>query len=102
MTAANVTLKNGGDAPGAAVTTTMLTLHELAGTDFIAFYELVAACRDRDHALFGGTASTLQAYAMVESVDGSGRASIHDAVRDIVLSAVTGEDLGLSLQSPLE
>lgn len=91
-----VTLKNGSEIPEPLVTVTMVSLQDLIKSNPIAFYELVMRCRDRDHRLFGNTGEVLKSFALVES-----NGEIHDAVRDIVLSATEGEGLEMSLGSPL-
>ncbi len=97
MTVTNVTLRNGKEVPEPMIATTMLALCTLAESDFIAFYELVAVCRDKEHVIFGDCAAKIAGFGLMESAGGE----VHDAIRDVVLAAVTGEDFGLSLQSPL-
>ena len=95
MTATNVMLRNGKEAPDILVNTTMLALSTLLSQQPVAFYELVEVCRNKDHVIFGDCASRIERFGLMES----GR--VHECVRDIVLSAVDGEDFDLTLHSPL-
>ena len=96
-----IALKNGDEVPSPLVATTMITLEHLYNNDPITFYELVTACRNPDHVLWGGSGEKLVNLVMLESVDGSGHGKAHDAVKSIVLSAVEGEDLEMTLVSPV-
>ena len=96
-----VQLKNGKTAPAAPVATTMIALRRIAETDFIAFYELVCACRNPQHMVFGNTWQAAVGLALAEQVNGDGTLRIHDIVRDVILSAVTGEDFSLSVGDPV-
>jgi hypothetical protein len=92
----NVTLKNGSQEPAPVVTTTMMLLRSLCTSDPICFYELTMKCRDNNHQLFGNCASKLQGLSLLQS-DGT----VYHAVKNVVLSAVTGEDLDMALGSPI-
>lgn len=91
-----VTLKTGVELPEAIVATGMLSLEHLIHSNPIAFFELVAVCRDLNHQIFGNAGDVLSGLALLE-LDGRP----HDAIRDIVLAATEGEGLGLRLGSPL-
>ena len=71
-----VQLKNGKTAPAAPVATTMIALRRIAETDFIAFYELVCACRNPQHMVFGNTWQAAVGLALAEQVNG-GRHPAH-------------------------
>ena len=73
----------------------MQSLNTLLAEDPIAFYELTMKARDSQHEFFGNAAQRLQALALVEP---DGR--INGSVRNIVLSAVTGEGLDMKLDMP--
>ncbi len=88
-----VTLKNGAEVAKTIVNTAMLSIQEL---NLIVFYELVMKARDSKHKFFGNTAEVLKALSLVQA-DGN----LHDAIRDIVLSASEGEGLGLRLVNPM-
>jgi hypothetical protein len=90
------TLKTGAIVPSMMVPVTRMSLDHLLGSNPIAFYELVQLCRDNTHELFGNTRDTLRGLSLIES-DGLP----HDVVRQIVLSSVYGEGLGLWLTSPV-
>lgn len=89
-------LKNGTEEAAPLVKVTMMSAEHLVESNPIAFVELVALCRDRDHELFGNTAVELQRLALV-GPDGS----VHDSIRNVVLSAAEGEGLEMRFVSPL-
>ena len=90
-----VTLKNGSEIPSIAVATTMMNLEQLMKTDSVAFYELVQKCRNSNHTMWGNSSNTAESWGLMAS----GRVS--GAVSDIVLSAVNGDDLDMTLESPI-
>lgn len=92
-----VTLKNGGEEADILVAATMMSLRSLIDEAPIAFYELVMKCRDRNHRLFGNTGQVLQRCSLIQSDE-----SIHNSIRNIVLSAAVGEGLQMSLGSPIK
>lgn len=91
-----VVLKNGAKEAETVVITTMMSLRHLVDSEPLTFYELVAKCRDNNHQLFGNTGEKLKNLALVQSDE-----SIPDTVRNIVLSAIEGEGLKMSLGSPI-
>ncbi len=54
-------------------------------------------CRDSSHDFFGTTADELKALAFLHS-DGT----VQRAIKEIVLSAAVGEELEMTLQSPIK
>ena len=80
------TLKHGEESTP-LVAVTMLALHHLLEQEPVAFYDLVMKCRDRDYAFFGNAREKLQERALVQP-DGT----VHSSIRNIVLTAVTGND----------
>jgi len=96
-----VRLKNGDEVPEVMVKVVMLSLKTLNETYPIAFYELVMACRDREHVLFGNSHEILARLTLIEEIDDTGRPRIHDLTRSIVLSAAEGEELDMRLVSPV-
>jgi hypothetical protein len=88
-----LTLKNGAQEAQPLVSITTILLKNLIREDPIAFYELVMCCRDAEHTPFGNTAEKLQARRLYP---------VHDSIRNIVLSAVTGEGLAMQLGSPVQ
>jgi hypothetical protein len=98
---ATVRLKNGEEVPDVVVKVLMISLTKLIGSNPIAFYELVMACRNpAEHILFGNTSEMLVQMNLIESVDEAGRARIHDTTRSIVLSASEGGEHDMRLVSP--
>jgi len=91
-----VTLKNGAEEAKALVETVYMCLSNLIEDHPIAFYELVMKCRDGNHELFGNTSTVLSQFAMIQH-DGS----VHGSIRNIVLSAVQGSGLDMTLSSPV-
>jgi hypothetical protein len=53
-------------------------------------------CRDQKHQFFGKSGEDLKALSLVQN-DGS----IHESVRNIVLSAAKGDGLAMKFQSPI-
>lgn len=90
-----VKLKNGSEAPRAAVMFIMVMLEKLMKKDPIGFYNLVGKCRN-PHIIF-------DKYESVPEISGlmtSGK--VRDFARNIVLSAVEEDDTGtMHLTSPL-
>lgn len=91
-----VTLKNGAQVPQVLVVTTMMNLTRLINSNPIAFYELVQKCRDNNHQMFGNTKEIAVSLALM---DRSG--SVHRTVKDVVLSAVQGDDFDMTLGNPI-
>ncbi len=91
-----VTLKNGSQEAEGLVVVAMMSLRKLIQEKPIVFYELVMKARDPNHKFFGQSIEDLKALSLV-SVDGS----MHDSIRNIVLSAAEGEGLDMALTSPI-
>lgn len=92
-----VTLKNGTTEAKALVNATMLVLRDLAESDPLLLYELTMLCRDSSHQLWGSAGAKLKDRKLIEA---DGR--VHQSIRNIVLSAVTGDGFDMCLTSPLE
>ena len=90
-----VQLANGTFVPDVLVTTTMIVLRDLVDNDAISFYELAMKCRDASHPFWGSTEETLKKAALIEE-----NGEIHDSIKNIVLSAVKGDELEMTLGSP--
>lgn len=90
-------LKNGASEARNLVEVAMFVLQALLTEDPVAFYELVMLCRDPKHELWGNTRDKLTERNLVES---SGQP--HSSMRNIVLSAVTGDDFDLTLGNPFQ
>jgi len=91
-----VKLKNGSEVPKPVVVTTMMSLEALMEKNPIAFYELVEKARNPKHPMFGNTQDVVAKWALI---DLSG--VIHSAVRDVILSAVSGDELDMRLGNPV-
>lgn len=91
-----VTLKNGAEEALPLVTVTMLSIRSLMQKDPIAFYELVMKCRDRQHQFYGNTGEVLQSLSLLDN-----RGCVQGSIRNIVLSAVEGDGLEMSIRSPV-
>jgi hypothetical protein len=91
-----IVLKNGAEEAEPLVKVAMLSLESLIQSSPIAFYELVMKCRDSNHQFFGNTVERLKELSLVQR-DGT----IHDSVRNIVLSAAEGDGLDMKLVSPV-
>ncbi len=89
-------LKNGIEEAEPLVLTTMVVLRELMANKPMVFHELVMKCRDSSYTLFGNTEAVLQEFALMLSDE-----SIHNSIKNIVLSAVTGDGLAMTLDSPV-
>lgn len=92
-----VTLKNGAEENTDVVALTMGLLRELIAKDYIAFYELVKKCREPNHTFHGNSGNVLTRLKLVEP-----KGSVNKSVRNIVLSAIVGDGMGLSLSSPIK
>jgi hypothetical protein len=91
-----VKLKNGSEIPKPIVITTMMSLEAIMNSNPIAFYELVEKARDSKHVMFGNTKEVVSKWALMDS-----NGTIHSSVKDIVLSAVSGNELEMSLGNPI-
>lgn len=86
-------LKNGTDESATLVSATMMTLELLLSGKPVIFAEAVLLARDRTYLPFAP--DLLREYALVGSDNRT-----HDSVRNVVLSAVTGEGFDLTLGDP--
>lgn len=93
-----VTLRNGTRVAGSVVRTTALALEALLANHPMAVCELLEACKDPQHAMFGRTGSAALELGLIQGLHFDGRADIHDAVRDIVLASVADD---LTLRDPV-
>lgn len=91
-----VVLKNGAEEARALVTVGMISIESLAREYPMIFYELVMLARDRNHELFGRAGEELRNRALI----GPGN-HMHDSLRNIVMSAVTGEGMDMVLGNPI-
>ncbi|NLH78692.1 MAG: hypothetical protein GX465_16820 [Acidobacteria bacterium] len=91
-------LKNGSEEAEPLVKVTMMSLNQLMQglPGAIDAYELVEKCKDPAHEMFGDSEKHLIDAGLME---GPGR--IHDSVKNVVLSAASGEGLELHFESPI-
>lgn len=92
-----VTLNNGAKEAKSLVNIAMFSLGILMEKQPIAFYELVMKCRDDKHEFFWNTSKVLKDLQLVENDGG-----IHDSLRNIVLSAIKGDWMDLTLMTPIQ
>ncbi len=92
-----VELKNGSKEDKRIVVVIMVSLRNLIKTHPIALCELIMKCKDANHQFFGNTGEVLQGLCLVQ-IDGS----VNTSVSDIVLSAVEGDGLDMTLSSPIK
>ena len=91
-----VKLNNGSEELNGLVNVTYMSLGALLEKNPIVFYDLVMVCRDRDHKLFGKSGQTLVDKNLLQP-----DFRPHSSVRNIVLSAVKGDGLGMQLVWPV-
>ncbi|MBD3004772.1 hypothetical protein [Streptomyces sp. 5-10] len=97
-----VKLKTGAEVSQYVLGTTLTALNRLFSQEAsmgeaLAAIELVTLARDPGHVLFGRTSQTLADLSLVDHAH-----RMHDDVRQIVLAATEGDDMGLYLVSPIK
>lgn len=80
-----VTLKNGSEEFGPAVIAIHLSLTRVFNEDPMAAYDLVMKCRDSNYRMFGNAEERLANLSLMQP-----GGHIHDTVRNVVLSSVSG------------
>lgn len=94
-----VKLKNGSEEVSQLIPITMMALRRLMDEGkFIVVYELIQMCRDRNHKPWGETGADLKALSLASEFDGTW--TVHKSIRNIVLSAVSGEGLDMTISDP--
>lgn len=91
-----VRLKNGQEEAAISVAATMITLEDLWTNEPICAYELVQMARTHGHVPFGNTEQKLRERGLMNPAG-----VVHGIVKNVVLSAVTGEGFDLVLGSPV-
>ena len=93
-------LKNGSEERDAAVAATMISLKYLWNSGFsgiTVISDLLQICKnDPTYRAFGDNEETLKELALLQE-DGKP----HATIRNIVLSAISGEGLEMTLESPI-
>lgn len=90
-----VYLKNNSEEAASLVNVMMVSLCLLFDEDPIVFYELVMLARDQQHNLFGNTGDKLKDLHLIQRDN-----RMHTSLRNIVLSAVAGDGLEMTLGDP--
>lgn len=90
-----VRLKNNSEEAVPLVNVMMVSLRLLLEEQPVTFYELVMLARDWQHDLFGNTGDKLRERHLIQQ---DGR--MHASLRNIILSAVEGNGLKMSLGDP--
>lgn len=91
-----VKLRNGTEEVAMMVPIIMMHLKSMFADDPIAAYEIVMHARDRNHPPWNETMTArFKSLSLLES---DGR--MHDTVRNIIVSAVTGDLLDMTLRDP--
>lgn len=91
-----VKLRNGGEEADVLVAATMASVRGLLRSNPVAFYELVMKARDARHRFWSD--SIRRDLADLGLVDSEGR--VHRSVANVVVSAVTGDGLAMTLGDP--
>lgn len=92
-----VKLKNGAEESDKAVAVITISLEHLFTTMPVLAYDLVMKCRDADYRLFGNTAVLLHERGLMDT---SGH--VHETIRNVVLSAVIGDGVEMTLTNPVK
>ena len=95
-----IMLKNGAEEVAPLVNVVMHVLRNLWNEKPMVAYDFIMICRDRNYKPFGSIIVLLLETNMVQ-FDGES-CSVHDSVKNIVLSAVTGEGIDMVLGSPVK
>lgn len=90
-----ITLKNGSVEFQPLVKITMLSLEKLMLDKPILFYELVMKARDSKHVFFGNSADDLKSLNLIHNDE-----TLHESIRNIIVSATEGDGLDMKLVSP--
>lgn len=92
-----IRLKNGSEELSTLVAVTMMSLKNLLKSDPISFIELVSKARDRNHKVFSKHQTNVLVGLGLMEPEGN----LHNSISNVVLSAVTGEDLDMTLGDPV-
>ena len=92
-----VILKNGAEETKPLVVVMMGKLETLMKETPLVFYDLVMLCRDSTYQPFGGAGEDLKTLGFVNS-DGS----VHQSIRNVVLSATNSDGMEMTLGSPVK
>lgn len=88
-------LNNGAREEKVLVACLMLSLNKLFTDSPLAFYDLVSLCRDATY----DTSYTFADLRKLNLVQPAG--TVHESIKNVVLSAAKGDGLGMTLGSPV-
>lgn len=92
-----IRLKNGSEELSTLIAVMRVSLKNLINSDPISFFELVSKARNRNHQVFSKhQVDVLKGLGLMEP-DGN----LHQSVINVVTSAVTGDDLDMTLGDPV-
>lgn len=96
------TLRNGSEEIAVLVNTIMFIIRGLLdnGKGMI-FYELVKTCRDRNHKLLGVSGEQLKKLELITVLHQDRTASVHNSIRNIVLSCAKGYGIEIEIINPV-
>jgi len=92
-----IRLKNGSEELSTLVAVIMMSLKNLIERDPISFFELVSKARDPNHEVFSKHQTDVLVGLSLMEPGGT----LHNSVRNVTLSAVTGDDLDMTLGDPV-
>lgn len=90
-----VALKNGTEEAALLVSVLFVSLKALAEKDPMAFYDAVMIARPGGYEPFGTNGEKLRGLSIINADN-----SMHDSVRNVILSAVEGDGLDMILGNP--
>lgn len=91
-----IRLRNGAEEVKPLVVITIRTLEHVMDERPLAFYDLVMKCRDQNYQFFEDNEDYLKEQRLVDA-----NGSIHDSIRNVVLSAAKGDGMDMVLRSPV-
>lgn len=92
-----VTLKhNNIEEAEVAVTSIMISLKQLLTDSYLAFYDLVMLARDDNTSIWIPSAIILKKFGLLDE-----SLQMHDTIRNVILSAVEGENTEMILVNPI-
>lgn len=95
-----VKLRNGTTETKPLVATVRFAMDRLMESTPIAIYDLTMICRDRSYKPFGKIGPDLQALSL-GTMNPDGTMSVHESIRNIVLSSVEGDGMDMQIVDPV-
>ena len=93
-----IELKNGSMELNILVNAIMLSLRKLFDEFPLALYDLIEKCKDREYQIFGSNVERLKRLSLISEENHQ----IHGSIRNIVLSAIEGDGMDMTLVSPVK